>query len=157
MYLLLLIPAYVVVYFLIIWWFQIFFDIKEKAAYNWNHVLIILGIYFLVIYGISFIDNHEIANRIQHAMGGGFLMVILTYFSILASKENINKFQFIFLAFFIATTFGVFNELAESVFQNTLNIQFAPNINDTWFDLWANSIGAVLGIIIFINFISKKN
>ncbi|MDP2396141.1 MAG: hypothetical protein Q8S84_08750 [bacterium] len=72
------------------------------------------------------------------------MMVILTYFSILASKENINKFQFIFLAFFIATTFGVFNELAESVFQNTLNIQFAPNINDTWFDLWANSIGAVL-------------
>lgn len=157
MYLLLLIPAYVVVYFLIIWWFQIFFDIKEKAAYNWNHVLIILGIYFLVIYWISFIDNHEIANRIQHAMWWWFLMVILTYFSILASKENINKFQFIFLAFFIATTFGVFNELAESVFQNTLNIQFAPNINDTWFDLWANSIGAVLWIIIFINFISKKN
>jgi hypothetical protein len=71
-------------------------------------------------------------------------MVVISYFSIIASKVNVNRFKFIFLSFFIATTFGVANELAESLFQNIYNIQFAQNINDTWFDLWANSIGTIL-------------
>ncbi len=157
MYLLLLIPAYVVVYFLLISWFQRFFNINEKKESSWKHVMIILAIFFMVMLWISFIPNPELANRIQHSIWWWFLMVVISYFSIIASKVNINRFQFIFLAFFIATTFGVFNELAESLFQIILDIKFAPNINDTWFDLWANSIGAVLWIIIFTNFIWKKN
>lgn len=155
MYLLLLIPAYVIVYFLLIWWFQRFFNINEKSKYNWNHVLIILSIYFVVLYWISNIENHELANRIQHAIWWWFLIVVISYFSIIASKVKITRFQFVFLWFFIATTFGVVNELAESIFQNVYGINFANNINDTWLDLWANSIGAVLWIIIFTNFVKK--
>ena len=157
MYLLLLIPALVIVYFLLIWWFKIFFNIKEKPKYKWVHILIILWFFLSVIYWITYINDLELANRIQHALWWWFLMIVITYLSIIASKVNINKFQFIFLSFFIATTFWVANELAESIFQNTLNIQFAPNINDTWFDLWANSIGAILWIIIFSFFVWKKN
>lgn len=157
MYLLLLIPALVIVYFILIWWFQKFFEVKDSPVYKWHHIWIILLLYICVIIWVKYIPDAWIANRVQHAIGGWFLMIILTYFSLISSKVNISRFQFIFLWFFIATTFGVFNELAESFLQNEYWFQFSRYINDTWFDLWANTIGAIIWVMIFTFLIWKKN
>jgi hypothetical protein len=76
-------------------------------------------------------------------------MVLTTFFATRASGVSMSRFQFFCLSLLIATSFGVANELAESVFQIGFGLSFAPNIADTWLDLWANSIGAMIGVCTF--------
>ena len=72
-------------------------------------------------------------------------MVLTTFFATRASGVSMSRFQFLCLSLLLATSFGVANELAESIFQIGFGMSFAPNIADTWLDLWANSIGSLIG------------
>ena len=82
-------------------------------------------------------------------------MVMLSYFSFQASGVPRHRFQFFVLSLMIASCFGIANELLESIMQLGLTSThvFATNIADTWYDLWANSIGALLGAIVFTSFL----
>lgn len=70
MYLLALIPAFIVTYYLLVWWFQMFFGIKKTPQYSASHIVTIVGVFFIVIILVAYIPDPEIANRIQHALGG---------------------------------------------------------------------------------------
>ncbi len=71
MYLLALIPAFIVVYFLIIWWIRMFFDSKiTPIRYDIRHVAIITIVFVSVILLVISIPDEEFANRIQHVLGG---------------------------------------------------------------------------------------
>jgi hypothetical protein len=63
------------------------------------------------------IPDAELANRIQHAFGGGFMIVMLSYFSLQATRVRIRRFQFFVLSLMIASCFGIVNELLESIMQ----------------------------------------
>ena len=76
-------------------------------------------------------------------------MVLTTFFATRDSGVSMSRFQFFSLSLLHATSFGVANELAEYVFQIGFGMKFAPNIADTWLDLWANSIGAMIGACTF--------
>ena len=157
MYLLALIPAFIVVYFLLIWWIRMFFDSRTTPSrYDIFHIAIIAVAFLAVILLVTYIPDVEFANRIQHALGGWFLIVLTTFFATQASGVSMTRFQFFFLSLLLATWFGVANELAESVFQIGFGMSFAPNIADTWLDLWANSIWALIGASIFTYLIWKK-
>lgn len=71
MYLLALIPAFIIVYFLLIWWIRIFFDKRTTPIrYDIGHIAIISIVFISVIILVANIANDEFANRIQHALGG---------------------------------------------------------------------------------------
>ncbi len=90
------------------------------------------------------ISDIEISNRILHACGGGMAMVLITYFASRASRISLSRFQFFCIAFCIASIFGIFNELLESVLQWIYGMRFTLSVEDTWYDLWSNSIGALI-------------
>lgn len=156
MYLLLLIIAYIIAYYWLALWFQYFFNEKKTLKYKFYHSVIIALFYFAVVLWITFIPNEIIGNRLLHAVWGWFITIIITFFSLKASQIKITKFQFIFLWFFISTTLWVLNELAESLWQNIFNYPFSTYINDTWFDLWSNTIGAIIWLLVFVWFVGKK-
>ncbi len=157
MYLLALIPAFIVVYFLLIWWIRMFFDkIANPIRYDIWHIITIVLVFVWVVMLVTYIPDDEFANRIQHALGGWFLIVLTTFFATRASGVAMTPFQFFCLSLLLATWFGVANELAESVFQIGFGMHFAPNISDTWLDLWANSIGAMIGASILTIFVREK-
>ena len=71
MYLLTLIPAFIIVYFLLIWWIRMFFDKRTTPIrYDIGHIAIISMIFISVIILVLSIPDEEFANRIQHALGG---------------------------------------------------------------------------------------
>ena len=80
---------------------------------------------------------------------------MLSYFSLQAAGVVIRRFQFFVMSLMIASCFGIANELLESIMQLGLSSThvFATNIADTWYDLWANSIGAILGASVFTFFL----
>lgn len=137
-------------YYLLAYFFQLFFDWKiSKYQFNIIHIWYVLVFLLFVMIGVFLIPNPEFANRVQHAIWWGFLMILLVYFSYVASGVKISKFQFFCISCMIATSFWVANELAESLFQWKDYFIFADTIDDTWFDLWANSVWALLWSTIF--------
>ena len=157
MYLLALIPAFIVVYFLLIWWIRMFFDKRTNPIrYDIWHIVTIVFVFVWVVMLVMYIPDDELANRIQHALGGWFLIVLTLFFATLASSISMSRFQFFCLSLLLATWFGVANELAESVLQIHFGMNFAPHISDTWFDLWANSIWALIGASILTVFVREK-
>ena len=158
MYLLTLIPLYIVTYLIWIAWIQIFFGQKIKIKENIVDILIIVLTYISSLFIVTLISDSELANRVQHALGWWFLVTLLWYLSYLRSNIHLSRFQLFHLLFFVALTLGIANELAESVLQNNFWILFAPNIEDTWYDLWANTIWALLwaGVFSYLGFSKGK-
>lgn len=146
----------IISYIILTYFFQLFFNGKIwKAKLSILHIWTIVLFLFFTIFIVFKIPNPELANRFQHAIWGGFLMIILVYFSYRASNISLSKFQFFCISLMIATCFWVANELAESLLQwNNLFI-FADILDDTWLDLWANTLWALLWAGIFSIFLKK--
>lgn len=114
-----------------------------------------MGFSIFCLYTMQFFDDPVLANRFQHAIAGGFAVVIIIFCSYLASATKITKFQFFTLTFLLATAAGVGVEMAEYVAQNYLHLMLAPDANDIWLDLYANTFGILLGSMIFTPFVKK--
>lgn len=152
MYLLALLPGYFVAYIIFSYIFQYIFDGKfGKISHSFFVYFSIFLVYFCsLILAFCLPVDVEMSNRIQHALGGGFTIVIVSYFAWknIHSKNNLWIFVFPIMAILIGTLAGVLNEILEFFGQNYFGIEFALDINDTWLDLIANSIGILLGAII---------
>jgi hypothetical protein len=149
MYLLALIPVYIITYFIWILWLQIFFWYKTKMNWDFFHILIIIFAYIFSLFIVALIPEAEFANRFQHAIWGWFLVTLIWYLAYLQSWIKISRFQLFHILVFVAFTLWIINELAESVLQVQFWLVFAPNIEDTWYDLWANTFWALLWVWIF--------
>jgi len=156
MYLLLLIVSYIILYYWLALWLQYFFNEKKQLLYKFYHSAIIVLLFLVVVVSTELMTNEIIWNRLLHAFWGWFIMIVVTLFSLKASQVKINKFQFLFLWFFIATTFWVVNELTESFWQIVLHYTFSSYFNDTWLDLWSNTVGAIVWLLVFVGFVGKK-
>lgn len=102
------------------------------------------------------INNPELANRYQHAIGGGFLGTLVSYLALRDAKIKLNTLQMILLIGLIVNTLGIFNEIAEFFFQANTGFIFNDNLYDTWLDLTSNLFGIILGSAL-ITIISKNN
>lgn len=157
MFFLFLLICYIISYFLFTYFFQIFFNWKiSKTNFSVLDIFIFSFVFILIIYFSNNIVWWEFWNRIQHAFWWWFTIVMILFFSLKASLIKVNKIQFFFLSFFIASTFWVFNEMIEFLGQNYWKILFAPDINDIWLDLYANEFGIFLWSFLFSFFINKK-
>lgn len=102
----------------------------------------------MTIFSIVFlIKDPELANRFQHAIAGGFLVMLISYLAFKDSQVEINKLQIILLSALVVTFLGVLNEILEFIIQINTKLVFADNLNDTWLDLTSNFFGIMLGSI----------
>ncbi len=146
----------IVSYFVLAMFLQFFFYWKTgNYSFKIAHILYVLVFLLCVMIWVFLIPDPEFANRIQHALGGGFIMVFLFYLSWLASGVKMTKIQFFFLSILVATAFWVANEFAESLLQLQFWLRFSSYLEDTWYDLWANGLGSLIAAS-FFTFLTKK-
>lgn len=84
-----------------------------------------------------------LGNRIQHAVGGGALVVLIVLLVVSESGWRLTRLQFFILAVLSASTLGVAYELLEFLGEIVTPIVFQTAQYDTWLDLLSNSVGAV--------------
>lgn len=157
MYFLLLFVCYVVMYILGILWFQLFTGKKLKLHISLFDIALITGSFFVILILLTYIPHVELANRVQHAIWGWFMVTLIAFLSYHASKVELSKFVLFHLFFLLATAFWVFNELLESIFQLQFWLIFSQSLPDTWYDLWANSLWALFWAGIFSWFGKNKS
>jgi hypothetical protein len=146
------------IYFFLFCFLPIFFGkemdkISKKAV---SSVIIILAVSFFVYYLSFTISNIEIANRILHIFGGGFLAFWVCFLAVYDGRLKINKFQFFIFTILFVTALGVLNEIIEFFLQNYAHMMMAPDINDTWLDLISNTIGLIFASLIFVPFVNRQ-
>lgn len=93
---------------------------------------------------VAFMPDAELANRLQHGVGGGVLGVILCLLVCNDQRVRISRPKFIVWSALIVTALGVGNELLEFFVQTHTRFIFAENALDTWRDLASNSVGIAL-------------
>lgn len=101
-------------------------------------------------------------NFLQHMIGGGVAVAFVSIYFIKSLRENYPIFKNpIFQLFFVyalVSMLGVANEILEFMLDRLKVGIFSTDRYDTWFDLTANTVGAIsLYFIYFIGSnISKK-
>lgn len=141
-------------YFTLVYFFAFFFE-KRIAKLSRNSLFSILLIICMsaLSYQIAFaIPDPELGNRVLHGLGGGFIAFVVCVLAARDIKLRANTFQLFFISFLIVSTLGIANEVLECILQNTLGARFATSINDTWFDLISNTIGAIVGAVCSLPF-----
>lgn len=145
----LVVSAYVATYFALYYMMPFLFE--QRAAHLGKRSLYSLAIIFaltLVTLSLSAsVADAEWSNRLQHAFGGGFSAFIVYFLAVKDSGVRITALQLFILGLLIVTALGVGNELIEFLGQTYTNFIFATHINDTWFDLLSNTVGALFAAL----------
>lgn len=156
MYLLTVAICLCIAYLFFLFIFPIFF--KEKGhpieLHIWRSVAIIF-VCSLIGYGIALsIPNPDLGNRFLHTFGGGFMAFFTCFLVVKDRRLQINRLQFFIFSFLVVIALGVANEILECILQNSGIIVAATSLNDTWFDLISNTVGALIASVVFVPFIT---
>jgi drug/metabolite transporter superfamily protein YnfA len=146
-------------YFALFFALPLFFE-KEIVKISKKSVISISAIilFSLFVYYLnSVILDSEIANRVLHAFGGGFLAFMVCFLVVKDGRFPITKFQFIIFTVLFVTALGVANEIIEFFLQNYAGMVMANSINDTWLDLVSNLFGVIIAGIVFTPFVNISN
>ncbi len=129
---------------------------KFSLRTSLRSVALIFFVALLVFIAMSLVENRQIANRIEHAFGGGFLAFLVCYLVARDVGRPITRFQFFVLSFLVVTALGVANEILEFFAQNYWGFYVAKTVNDTWLDLISNTVGAFIGAAIFVPILGAR-
>ncbi|MSR70666.1 hypothetical protein EXS62_01345 [Candidatus Kaiserbacteria bacterium] len=112
---------------------------------------------FLVLTNIFYyiVPDHELQNRLLHAFGGGFLLFVVCFLVARDLATRIDRVRFFIFSFFIVTTLGVVNEIAELLLHLYFGMSYATNPLDTAFDLVSNTLGALLAAACVLPFYKR--
>lgn len=140
--------AYLLLYIILNYALQLVLKKKINKQTLQKKSFILIALSSVTIFSIVFlIKDPELANRFQHAIAGGFLVMLISYLAFKDSQVEINKLQIILLSALVVTFLGVLNEILEFIIQINTKLVFADNLNDTWLDLTSNFFGIMLGSI----------
>lgn len=160
MYLLILPIGFCVSYFILLFLFSFFFENKTARVTKKSFSSVALVVFLIFsTYIVTFqIPDTELANRVLHGFGGGFLAFLLCFLVTKDGNLQIGKFRFFIFSALIVTAMGVVNEIMEYIIQNygSLGLIFTDSINDTWLDLVSNAIGMAIASICFVPFVNRK-
>jgi hypothetical protein len=146
--------SYLVLYFAVPWFFkQPRPPVGTQQLKSIVYALLLIAGVCAIVFSI---DSAFWSNRIQHAIGGGFVMMFVCFRAFQDARVRIDPLRFFIIAGMLVMTLGVASEIAEFFFQNVTDHVFADSIEDTWWDLLSNAVGAALGGAIFAPFISRK-
>jgi uncharacterized membrane protein YhaH (DUF805 family) len=153
-----MVGIYVVAYFGIRWFLPFFF--RQPSANTdlraWRSVALITVLSSTVFYLSSIIPDLALSNRFLHAIGGGFLAMLVCFLASRDSSIKISKFQLISISFLVTTFLGVGNELAEFALQSITGFPFTDSLTDTWLDLTSNTVGALLCALCLVPFFGRS-
>lgn len=88
-------------------------------------------------------------NFIEHALGGGVPSAFMLFALLAAHKRRFTWLQELVLLFFFVSGTGALNELLELFGDTVTAFEFSIDRFDTWYDILANSLGALLGWIVW--------
>ncbi len=148
-----------IMYFVLSYCLAQFFELERPRflfAQTARSLLLIFLVACAVFVAMSVVDDRQIANRIEHAFGGGFLAFLVCYLVARDMGRPITRFQFFVLSFLVVTALGVANEILEFFAQNYWGFYVAKTVNDTWLDLISNTIGAFIGAAVFVPMLSTR-
>jgi hypothetical protein len=111
--------------------------------------LILAGLLAVIII-VTSIEDRTFANRVLHALGGGFLSFFVCYRVVSDTRLAIGRFQFLVFSGLVVTALGVGNEILEFFFAIYLRVNFEANGFDTWLDLISNAVGTAAGALVFV-------
>lgn len=108
----------------------------------------LLAVFILV----TVIHDHDrvLANRLLHALGGGFLSFFVCYRVVLDTRLAIGRFQFLVFSALVVTALGVGNEILEFFLAIWLGVNLQTDGFDTWLDLVSNAVGTAAGALVFV-------
>jgi uncharacterized membrane protein YjdF len=105
-----------------------------------------------VVAGTLFIltDNERPANFALHALGGGVPAAVLYILMRKVFGLKLTVWQDLILLFFFVSGLGALNELAEFLLDVTTGFSYSRDRFDTWYDILANSLGALFGWLVLL-------
>jgi hypothetical protein len=135
----------------------------ERKKNSWKQGMVWIwiagGIIALAI-ALSYADVHlntGYSNFLLHFFGGGVVSVLWwRYFNthFLLARTWLQDFMYVWA---LVCMMGVANELFEFFLDSTLGYQFSFDRYDTWWDLVANSLGAIVGWVSTYSFEKNKS
>lgn len=128
---------------------------KFKIHSSLRAIALIFIVALLVFTAMNIVQDRQLANRIEHAFGGGFLAFLVCYVVVRDMGRPITRFQFFVLSFLVVTALGVANEILEFFAQEYFGVVLAKSLNDTWLDLISNTTGALIGAALFVPIIGR--
>lgn len=129
--------------------------LKDKPSFDANVLYLLLAATLPLIW--VFVPDEIIENRavnfLQHSLGGGVAVGLVSVYFIKTLKEEfkmLNAFVVqVFVFYALVSMLGVANELLE-FFLDYFNLGvFSADRYDTWYDLLANSLGAMFVFIMY--------
>ncbi len=158
MYLAVVAVGFCAMYFVLSYALAHFFEWERptfslKTLYSISAILVTAGAILVLMH---YIDDRELANRVEHTLGGGFLGFLVCYLVARDAAKKITHFQLLILGFLVVTTLGVGNEIIEFVAQEHFGIAFAKNLNDTWLDLVSNTLGVLIAALFFVPLFARR-
>ena len=147
--------SYIPVYFL----FGYFFaptvpPLSRRSLYS---LLGAAALFALAAVAVYLVPNVWWGNRVQHAFGGGFVILFICYRAAVDAQLDIARLKFVIFSAFIVTALGVCNELIELTLQTYTHYVFSSTVTDTWFDLASNTVGLALGSVVFAPLIGARS
>ena len=125
----------------------------EAAA---RSVVVIAFVAFAAFFVSFQISDEQLANRMLHALGGGFVGFLVC---ILATRDNhlgIGRTRVFIASMLIVTGMGVANELIEFFLDTYTSLLFSASRTDTWFDLASNLTGALIAAPLFLPLVPRR-
>ncbi len=117
----------------------------------------LISLLSVVGYLVTFVvPDPEVANRILHGFGGGCMAFLTCFLAFKDSGVRVPVAVFLVFSLMAVSTLGVANEVWEFFLQESFNLTFATGINDTWYDLVSNTVGAFIAGLLLIPLILKN-
>lgn len=143
--------SYAVLFVAVPWFFkQSHVAITKRSLWSIVSIILLIAGISLIIFNVQ---SEFWGNRIQHCFAGGFLMTFVLFRVIKDTGVRLDPVRFFLMSGMLVTTLGVTSEMLEFFLQTTTHLVFAESINDTWWDLLSNAVGATIGGLLFAPFI----
>jgi hypothetical protein len=116
---------------------------------SWRLAVIGAAISFVAIFIIRLWPVYDRSvNFVEHAVGGGVPSAFMLAALLVATKRRFTWLQELALLFFFVSGTGALNELLEFLGDTVTTFQFSIDRFDTWYDILANSLGALAGWLV---------
>ncbi len=135
-----------------------FFNISRETHIDrraYGSILLIVAT-SAIGYALSYaIPDPWWANRALHVVGGGITTTLTCFLAARESMPHMRRRRFLMIAIMAVTILGVANEMAEFGLQHLTGVIYAPDMEDTWWDLASNTAGMLLSLPVLF-FLYKK-
>jgi hypothetical protein len=134
----------------LLWWLQ--WEFRKKVSLKEYWYWLVAALVVQAIAGIIFavIDDRIKGNLLYHGIGGGVTTTLLFVYVMKTYRQKLNWRTEAVILYCFVSALGTLNELAEYAAELlTRDGAFSWDSHDTWRDLTANTVGALLAWLMY--------